>query len=232
MAGIGLRYFNYGGLKEADTYEGCTYEEQKTLKGAIECKVTLDMAEAELYGDDTLQEQASVLSKGNITMGVTDDDDEIFADLLGQTAGNSGISQYKRTEDTSLNVDKTYYTFAGGKYTEVTSPEETDIGTYYEAEMIKDYTSSSEDTPKTIGFGHIVPKMVSGIRKYKVEFFPKVRFKAFIADAKTKGSSLEFTTPSVEGTIIPLQDGTWEKHATFLKEADAKAYLSKLFKKE
>lgn len=232
MAGIGLRYFNYGGLKEADTYEGCTYEEQKTLKGAIECKVSLDMAEAELHGDDTLQEQVSVLSKGNITMGVTDDDDEIFADLLGQTVGDSGISQYKRTEDTSLNVDKTYYTFAGGKYTEVTSPEEADIGTYYEAEMIKDYTSSSEDTPKTVGFGHIVPKMVGGIRKYKVEFFPKVRFKAFIADAKTKGSSLEFTTPSVEGTIIPLQDGTWEKHATFLKEADAKAYLSKLLKKE
>ena len=98
--------------------------------------------------------------------------------------------------------------------------------------MIKDYTSSSEDTPKTVGFGHIVPKMVNGIRKYKVEFFPKVRFKAFIADAKTKGSSLEFTTPSVEGTIIPLQDGTWEKHATFPKETDAKAYLDKLFKKE
>lgn len=231
MAGIGLRYFNYGGLKEADTYEECRYEEQKTLKGAIECKVSLDMAEAELHGDDTLQEQVSVLSKGNITMGVTDDDDEIFADLLGQTVGDSGISQYKKTEDKLLNSEKTYYTFADGKYTEVASPEEADIGTYYEAEMIKDYTSSSEDTPKTIGFGHIVPKMVSGIRKYKVEFFPKVRFKAFIADAKTKGSSLEFTTPSVEGTIIPLQDGTWEKHATFLKEADAKAYLSKLFKK-
>ena len=231
MAGIGLRFFNYGGLKEADNYDECTYEEKKTLKGAIECKVTLDMAEAELYGDDQLQEQASVLSKGNITMGVTDDDDEIFAELLGQTVSDSGISQYKKTEDKVLDDDKTYYMFANGKYTEVTSLDEADISKYYETEEVKEYTSNSEDTPKDVGFGHIVPKMVGGIRKYKVEWFPKVRFKAFIADSKTKGSSLEFTTPSVEGTIIPLLDGTWEKHATFLKELDAKAYLDSLFKK-
>lgn len=231
MARVGLRSFRYGGLKEEDKYEDCTYEERKFLKGAIECRVTLDTAEAELYADDQLAEQATVISKGNITMGVADDDDEIFAELLGQTVGDSGISQYKKTEDKTLNTDKTYYTLANGKYTEVTSPDEADIDTYYEAEAVKDYTSNSEDMAKDVGFGHIVPKIVNNVRKYKVEWFPKVRFKPFIPDATTKGSSLEFTTPSVEGTIIPLQDGTWEKHATFAKEADASAYLDSLFKK-
>ena len=58
------------------------------------------------------------------------------------------------------------------------------------------------DVPIFVGFGHIVPKMVNGAKKYKVEFFPKMKFKPFIADAKTKGDSLEFTTPSVEATIF------------------------------
>lgn len=49
-------------------------------------------------------------------------------------------------------------------------------------------------------------------------------------DAKTKGESLEFSTPSVEGTIFPLKDGTWEKHATFDSETDAINYLNSLFK--
>lgn len=92
------------------------------------------------------------------------------------------------------------------------------------------------DVPIYVGFGHIVPKMVGGALKYKVEFFPKMvrgtprpvrdagvltnrkkhrelraavskatmflTGKPFMTDAKTKGDSLEFTTPSVEATIF------------------------------
>ena len=93
----------------------------------------------------------------------------------------------------------------------------------------KEVTSKTTDTAIPIGFGHIVTKIVKHQRKYKVEFFPKVTFKPFMQDAKTKGESLEFTTPSVEGTIFPLKDGTWEKHATFDNEADAITYLNSLF---
>ena len=93
----------------------------------------------------------------------------------------------------------------------------------------KEYVQKADDTPVPQGFGHIVPKMVSGSRKYKVEFFPKVLFKPYSVDAKTKGDSLEFTTPSIEGTVMPLEDGTWEIHATFEKEESAKTYLDSLF---
>ena len=58
------------------------------------------------------------------------------------------------------------------------------------------------DVPIFVGFGHIVPKIINGAKKYKVEFFPKIKLKPFIADAKTKSDSLEFTTPSVEATIF------------------------------
>ena len=47
---------------------------------------------------------------------------------------------------------------------------------------------------------------------------------------KRQGDSLEFTTPSIEGTVMPLEDGTWEIHATFSTETAATSYLDSLFK--
>ena len=71
--------------------------------------------------------------------------------------------------------------------------------------------------------------MIGGVRKYKVEFFPKVKFKPFIADSKTKGDSLEFTTPSVEGTIFENADGDWEKHKVCDTESEANTLLNSFF---
>ena len=48
MAGIGLKRFKYAKLNN----DGKTYGPVKTLSCAIECKVTLDLAEATLYSDD------------------------------------------------------------------------------------------------------------------------------------------------------------------------------------
>lgn len=90
-------------------------------------------------------------------------------------------------------------------------------------------TSNSEDTPIYVGFGHIVPKMVGGVKKYKVEFFPKIKFKPFITDAKTKGDNLEFTTPSVEATIFENDNGDWEKHSVCDTETEANTLLASFF---
>ena len=192
MARIGLRYFRHAPLtEEASTYDESKYGEKGTLAGAIECKVSLDIAEAELYADDVLKEKASVVKKGTITLGIDEDDDAKMGALLGQTS-------------TDLTIEG--------------------------EEGVKEYTQKVDDTPVAQGFGHVVPKMVNSKRLYKVEFFPKVLFKPYTVDAKTKGDSLEFTTPSIEGTIMPMNDGTWEKHATFSSEASAKTYLDSLFK--
>ena len=80
-----------------------------------------------------------------------------------------------------------------------------------------------------MGFGHIVSKIVNGEKKYKVEFFPKVKFKPFIPDSKTKGDSLEFTTPSVEATIFENDNGDWEKHSVCSTESEANTLLESLF---
>jgi len=179
MAGIGLKNFRYAKLND----DGLTYDEVKTLAGAIECKVALELSEATLYSDDQVKEQVSVFKSGTITAGIDDDDDKIFAELLGKTID----------EDTGL------------------------------------VTSNVDDEPIYVGFGHVVPKMKNGSRKYKVEWFPKVKFKPFMVDSKTKGDSLEFTTPSVEATIFEDLNGNWEKHYVFDTEAEANTALEALF---
>ena len=179
MASIGLKNFKYAKLNE----DGKTYGEIKTLAGAIECKVTLNLSEASLYADDALKEQVSLFKSGTLTAGIDDDDDSVFAELLGKT------------------VD-----------------EQTGV-----------VASNTEDLPIYVGFGHIVSKIISGVKKYKVKFFPKVKFKPFIPDSKTKGDSLEFTTPSVEATIFENDNGDWEKHSVCSTESEANTLLESFF---
>ena len=88
------------------------------------------------------------------------------------------------------------------------------------------------DTAPEFGYGHIVTKIVNGVKKFKVEFFPRVKWTKITTDAKTRGESVEFGTTSIEGTVFPLDAdfngmtaGTWEKHQTFTTEAEAEAYL-------
>lgn len=95
-------------------------------------------------------------------------------------------------------------------------------------------TKNIDDTAPEVGYGHIVTKMVNGAKKYKVEFFPRVKFTKITTDAKTRGESVEFGTTTIEGVVYPLvaafnglNAGDWEKHQTFDTEAEAKTYLEK-----
>lgn len=88
------------------------------------------------------------------------------------------------------------------------------------------------DTPPYVGFGRIITKVVEGAYKYKVEFLSKVKFKDALPDEKTKGESVEFTTTSLEGTVMKLEDGTWSRTKTFDNYEEAIAYLESLLEKK
>ena len=100
MAGIGLKNFKYAKLNS----DGQTYGTVKTLAGAIECKVTLDLSEASLYADDALKEQVSLFKSGTLTAGIDDDDDTVFAELLGKTTDSGTGIVTSNTEDTPIYV--------------------------------------------------------------------------------------------------------------------------------
>ena len=96
-------------------------------------------------------------------------------------------------------------------------------------------TSSIDDTAPEFGYGHIVPKMVNSVKKFKVEFFPRVKWTKITTDNKTRGESLEFGTTALEGTVYPLETevnglkvGDWEKHQTFNTLTEAETYLNGL----
>lgn len=189
MASIGLRRFRYAPLNSDEE----TYGTIGTLAGAIESKVSLNIAEAKLSADDTIKEKVSEFIDGTLTIGIDDDDDTKLSTLLGE-----------KTED--------YKTGSG----------ETEKTT-------KVYKSNVDDVPIFFGFGQVIPKMINKKRVFKVEWFPKVQFKPYVTDKKTKGDSLEFTTPSIEGTIFANKDNDWRKRATFDSESEANNYLDSLF---
>jgi phi13 family phage major tail protein len=95
--------------------------------------------------------------------------------------------------------------------------------------------SNIDDVAPEFAYGHIVPKMVGGVKKFKVEFFPRVKFTKVTTDNKTRGESVEFGTTAIEGTVYPLDKainglavGCWEKHQTFATQEDAETYLDGL----
>ena len=92
-----------------------------------------------------------------------------------------------------------------------------------------------DDTAPYIGYGHIVPKVVNGVRKYKVEFFPKVKVTSITTENATKGDSPEFKTTSLEAKVYAVDTaigkavaGDWEIHKTFAALEEAETYLDGL----
>ena len=47
-------------------------------------------------------------------------------------------------------------------------------------------------------------------------------------DEATKGESIEFTTVSIEGSVMRKTDGEWSKSKTFTTYKDASDYLDSL----
>lgn len=176
MARIGLKNFRYSLLDENEKVK-----EPKTLGKAIDCKVSLELNSAELYGDDGLCESDYTFNKGTVTITVDDDDDTILAPLLGHAISEDGEIVRK----------------------------DTDVAPY-------------------IAFGRILTKIVGGVYKYKVEYLSKVKFKDTMPDEATKGESINFTTVSIEGSVMRKTDGEWSKSKTFTTYKDASDYLDSL----
>lgn len=90
MARIGLTNIWFSKLTEAAdgtaTYEGAT-----KLGKAVSTDFSPNTSDAKLYGDDALAESDSAATGGTLTLGVTDDDDSVFAPLLGHEIINNEV---------------------------------------------------------------------------------------------------------------------------------------------
>lgn len=89
MAKIGLTNIWWGKLTEAE--DGApTYDGAKTFGKAVSCKVSVTNNDATLYAEDTLAESDKSFNSAAVTLGVADDDDTIFAPILGHKVSDAG----------------------------------------------------------------------------------------------------------------------------------------------
>lgn len=181
MAKIGLTNFWYSKLTEAEdgtpSYDGAT-----SFGKAISASVSITNNSAMLYADDALAESDTSFQSGSVTLGVDEDGDTVFADVLGHTIAETG-------------------------------------------EVVK----NANDAAPWVGLARVITKMVNGAYKYKAEVLYKVKFAEPSADDETKGESIEFSTPEIEGTVATLANGNWSTSKTFTSKSDAVQWIGSIF---
>lgn len=181
MAKIGLNNLYYAILTEA--LDGTpSYGGAKSFGKAVNCNVNITNNSAKLYADDALQESDTTFQSGTVSLGVDDDREATFAEVLGHAITEAG--------QVTCNVN--------------------DIAPY-------------------VGLGRVVVKLVNNVRLYKAEILFKVKFSEPSQDDQTRGESVTFSTPTIEGEVATLANGDWRDSKTFSTRAEAVAYIMGVF---
>lgn len=81
------------------------------------------------------------------------------------------------------------------------------------------------DVAPYVALGRIIVKLVNNVKLYKAEILFKVKFSEPSSDTNTRGESVEFSTPTIEGQISALANGKWSEAKTFSTKAEALAYI-------
>ena len=102
MAKIGLNNFKYAILTETDGTP--SYSGAKSLGKAIDCKVSIEKYEAELFADDTLVESDYTFKKASVTLTIDEDDDTVFAELLGHSVDEESGEMVRKDTDVAPYV--------------------------------------------------------------------------------------------------------------------------------
>lgn len=74
---------------------------------------------------------------------------------------------------------------------------------------------NADDAAPWIGLGRVITKVTNGKRQYKGEFLYKCKFGEPSQEDETKGDSVDFSTPEIEGTAAALANGDWAAAQTF-----------------
>lgn len=97
MALIGLTNFWYSKLTEAA--DGTpSFDGAHSFGKAVSCSVSITNNSAELYADDALAESDTSFQSGTVTLGVDDDRDATFADVLGHSITEEGEVTYNSND--------------------------------------------------------------------------------------------------------------------------------------
>ena len=150
MATIGLDRLFYAKITEAAD-ETETYSTPKPLAKAIKADLSIELAEATLYADDSAAEIVKEFKSGTLSLGIDDIGMALAEDLTGASQDDNGV-----------------------------------------------LVSTSEDTSEPVAVGFRARK-ANG--KYRYFWLYKVKFGVPATNLQTKGDSITFQTPTIEGTV-------------------------------
>lgn len=83
----------------------------------------------------------------------------------------------------------------------------------------------STDDTKNVGIGFYVSRVEDSVKTYEATVVYKAKFNDSTNDYQTKGDTIEFKTPSIEGTIAALSTGEWKETQIFDSEKAADEWL-------
>lgn len=209
MAKIGLTNLIYSKLTEAS--DGTpSYDGAKTLGKAVSANVSISNNSATLYADDMLAESDTSFQTGTITVGVDEDGDTIFADLLGHTVDSNGVV-VKRATDTApfVAVGRIITKMVSGVY-------------YYKAEVlfkVKFAEPSQDNTTKgesiefsTSEIEGTIATLADGRWCTSQTFTSKANALAFIQALFASGVTYTYTEVTPVGTENPKNEGWYIKN--------------------
>lgn len=88
----------------------------------------------------------------------------------------------------------------------------------------EDEVSNIDDSGSYVGYGFITSEMVSGVKKFRGCFLPKVKFSEGAESYQTKGDSIVFSTPTISGTATGNNEKDWRRKSKYFdteEECDA-----------
>lgn len=210
MAKIGLSNLYYSKLTEA--VDGTpSYDGAKTLGKAVSASVSITNNSATLYADDILAESDTTFQSGTITLGVDEDGDAIFADLLGHTNNNGVV--------TKSATDSAPFVAVGRVITKMVSGV-----LYYKAEVLfkVKFAEPSQDNAtkgESIEFGTseiegTIATLANGKWCTSQTFATKANAIAFIQSLFASGVTYTYTEVTPVGTENPKNEGWYIKNGT------------------
>lgn len=179
-------------------------------------KVGLKYPVAAILKDDgKTYEKGFVIAKAiKATINANNNDVKLYADD-GATESDKSF----KDGTISLNVDdltqKVYADLLGHNYT---------AGDGENEEVV---VASSADVSPYCGVGFYGAIRRNNKTLYQAKWLKKTQFSEPNDETDTRGETINFQTPTIEGSVFTLDDGTWKEQAEFATEEKAKEWLNK-----
>ncbi len=90
----------------------------------------------------------------------------------------------------------------------------------------KKLTARGDDSGKYVGVGFYSTTLKNNARNYRAIWLHKVKFGVPNESLETKGDSITFQTPTIEGTVLTDIQGVWKDEAIFPTEQAARSWLN------